>query len=260
MHWASEAPEYAQDKYHVCTYLRTHWSGLQRCAHKLYTVRSSVTLYTLHRCVQCTHNVHMTQLLSNSHKNLRLSETCQCGLEKNIFRLTWIKISIRYLLYQLTAIALAKENCLVSRWMLKWFGLFGFGCQQNSWFSTSCLSRGLTHQTHQNQKLPAPTHLYHGTSPQTARPLLPTDCSQRPFITGPGGFVRGRAWKQKDGPAHTSRALRLPGEPPRPFQLPRVIIYIESLWWAECSSRGRSGGAQTMPPSSSPATQLPLSS
>ena len=28
------------------------------------------------------------------------------------------------------------------------------------------------------------------------------------------------------------------------FQLPRVIIYIKSLWWAECSSRGRSGGAQ----------------
>ena len=103
--------------------------------------------------------------------------------------------------------------------MLKWFGLFGFGCQQNSWFSTSCLSRGLTHQTHQNQKLPAATHLYHGSSPQTARPLLPTDCSQRPFITGPfvrPGQDRGRAWKQKDGPAHTSRALRLPGEPPRP--------------------------------------------
>ena len=30
----------------------------------------------------------------------------------------------------------------------------------------------------------------------------------------------------------------------RSFQLPRVIIYIESLWWAECSSRGRGGGAQ----------------
>ena len=115
--------------------------------------------------------------------------------------------------------------------MLKWFGLFGFGCQQNSWFSTSCLSRGLTHQTHQNQKLPAPTHLYHGTSPQTARPLLPTDCSQRPFITRPGGFVRGRAWKQKDGPAHTSRALRLPGEPPRPFQLPlESLLYTLSLY------------------------------
>ena len=28
-----------------------------------------------------------------------------------------------------------------------------------------------------------------------------------------------------------------------PFHLPRVIIYIESLWWAECS-RWRSGGAQ----------------
>ena len=151
--------------------------------------------------VHCTHNVHMTQLLSNSHKNLRLSETCQCGLEKNIFRLTWIKISIRYLLYQLTAIALAKENCLVSRWMLKWFGLFGFGCQQNSWFSTSCLSRGLTHQTHQNQKLPAATHLYHGTSPQTARPLLPTDCSQRPFITERSVTVvrsdRRSVWGQK---------------------------------------------------------------
>ena len=99
--------------------------------------------------------------------------------------------------------------------MLELCGLFGFDCQQNSWFSTSCLSRGLTHQTHQNQKLPAPTHLYHGTSPQTARPLLPTDCSQRPFITRPGQD-RGRAWKQKDGPGHTSRALRLPGEPPRP--------------------------------------------
>ena len=28
-----------------------------------------------------------------------------------------------------------------------------------------------------------------------------------------------------------------------PFQLPRVIILIESLWWAECRSRWRSGGA-----------------
>ena len=29
-----------------------------------------------------------------------------------------------------------------------------------------------------------------------------------------------------------------------PFQSPRVIIYIESLWWAQCSSAKRSGGAE----------------
>ena len=66
MHWASEAPEYAQDKYHVCTYVRTHWSGLQWCAHKLHTVRTSVTLHVqflnVHTVWLCTVHTMYTWL------------------------------------------------------------------------------------------------------------------------------------------------------------------------------------------------------
>ena len=48
----------------------------------------------LHRCV------HMTQLLSNFHKNLHLSETCHSGLE--IIQLIFFQLKFSYTFYQLS--------------------------------------------------------------------------------------------------------------------------------------------------------------